>query len=67
MGQRVVLKCNNDQKVDDSKLYEECRGKGVQKCILSGYRMDIKDEIYHPHAASKRVCLIFQRSTINVS
>lgn len=65
-GKRVILKCN-DQKVDENKLNELCKGRNVQKCVLAGNRIDGNDEISHPSYANQKACLIFQRSSINVS
>lgn len=66
-GKRVTLKCSDHQNVDENKLNELCKGRNVQKCVLAGNRIDGNDEIYHPSYSNQKHCLIFQRSSINVS
>lgn len=66
--QRIILRCSDDQKinefVDEIQL---CKVKPMQRCVLYSIRMSKDDTIIHPYQPDQKVCIIFQRSTINVS
>jgi len=66
--QRIILKCSNDEKINEyGNEIELCKVKPAQKCVLYNIRIAKDNKIIHPFLSEHKVCIIFQRSTINVS
>lgn len=62
---RVVLRCIDNRTVS-AENQSHCALKST-RCLLSGYKIDRKDDIYHPKEAYYISCLIFDKTKINVS
>lgn len=62
---RVILKCTNSNRtITDDQVH--CSLKST-RCLLSGYKIDKRDEIYHPKEAYYVSCVIFDQTKVNVS
>jgi hypothetical protein len=61
-NKNVILKCSTgDNSVEINEL---C---GASMCVVHNYKIAKEDSINHPHGASQKRCMAFQKSTINVS